>query len=319
MKSVRPSDGLVSARLTLELLEFVRRQGGAVRVGALLDSMRSLHAANLSKVRNTARLLADMGLLRVTGDLVSGSVRDTGANLRDAVTRKLVDYYVRQRQSDYLLASALQFGKDMDVWVDSKRMPGHSVGLPYILVDFGIFRREHSKARHWRLAPEFLSQVMSAFSNGLSATALESQMDAKANAGKLAEDWVVGFEKTRLASHPWVSYISCISETNVSAGYDVLSFRACDSTSFDWRIEVKSFVGHPTFYWTANEVNCARRMRERYVLYLVDRSRIRDEEYSPHVIRQPYRYFFETPHDEWQLEPSEYRVTKRDVPRPTAR
>lgn len=57
-------------------------------------------------------------------------------------------------------------------------------------------------------------------------------------------------------------------------GYDILSFETSTSILPDRYIEVKTFRGHPHFYWTDNEIAAARKYAEHYYLYLIDIDRI---------------------------------------------
>lgn len=106
--------------------------------------------------------------------------------------------------------------------------------------------------------------------------------------GEEAEAFVVEFEKKRLSGHKSIRKILKISDYDVSAGYDVVSFDNVSSEELDRFIEVKSFAKKESFYWSRNEIEVAKIKRNEYFLYLVDRSKISIDGYSPTIIQDPY-------------------------------
>jgi len=111
--------------------------------------------------------------------------------------------------------------------------------------------------------------------------------------GKEAEIFVLGLEQQRLKKHRLVDSIKRISEEYVNAGYDIESFNDNNSFFIDRFIEVKSYSGRLEFYWSANEVEAAKELVDKYFLYLVDRSKLSENDYSPKIIQNPYQNVFE--------------------------
>lgn len=91
----------------------------------------------------------------------------------------------------------------------------------------------------------------------LSLDALKKQLEQQEIQGEAAEKYVVEYEKARLLSTVLAKKVKRISDIDVSAGYDVVSFETDTSIEYDRFIEVKSFVGQPHFYWSKNEIEVA--------------------------------------------------------------
>jgi len=117
---------------------------------------------------------------------------------------------------------------------------------------------------------------------------LEQRLEEKKIYGEEAENFVMNFEKQRLLGHPSAEEIEKISEYDVSAGYDIISYNNCESAELDRFIEVKSFINRPTFYWSRNEIDTARIKKNAYYLYLVDRNHINKAGFTPIIIQNPY-------------------------------
>lgn len=100
--------------------------------------------------------------------------------------------------------------------------------------------------------------------------------------GLEAEEYVLELERKRL---PGKAYkIKRISDFDVSAGYDIVSYDNQDSAIYDRFIEVKCYIGKPHFYWSENECDVAQIKGEKYVLCLVDYLRINEDDYVPEYI-----------------------------------
>jgi len=129
--------------------------------------------------------------------------------------------------------------------------------------------------------------------------------------GEQAEDFVLRFEQGRLKDHPDVGRIRIISKLDVSAGYDIISFNSLQSEEIDRFIEVKSYSGKVSFYWSVNEVWNAQMKGNKYFLYLVNRRYMNNEDYEPLIIRNPYLHVFlsgewNKDSQSWYIERSSY-------------
>lgn len=134
---------------------------------------------------------------------------------------------------------------------------------------------------------------------------LKQQMDQNKR-GLEAEEFVLKLEKERLPQ--MASNIKRISDIDVAAGYDIISYENNTSERYDRFIEVKCYIGTPHFFWSENEVDIARIKAEKYILCLVDYTRIEEAKYRPEIIRNPYKTIFDS--NEWFVNPSSYIVQK---------
>ena len=310
----RLSEGVLGASTTLGLINFINDRGGIVEPELLIENIAVLFQASRTKIKNTISLLADVGIFKVSDGRISSL--EVIAELEPLGTR-LVDYVIENHLPPGFGNAMLLSESGNDVWVDAKRAPGKQLGIATLLVELGVFRRDRLTSPNWHIGKQYRDKFIQAvarqnetFSLGtLSAIGLQRKMKHNLEAGLRAEDWVVDFEKSRLESHPFKDQIRRISDEHVDAGFDILSFRDRKSLTHNRLIEVKSFVGAPSFYWSANEIERARQEGERYILYLVDRGKMQVEGYKPREIRGPFEFFFgsETPRD-WEVVANEFRI-----------
>ena len=134
-------------------------------------------------------------------------------------------------------------------------------------------------------------------------------LDEKQRIGAEGEMFVLKFEKERLAEHPKHQNIRIISDIDVTAGYDIISYKSPLSNKLDRFIEVKTFIGSPHFYWSINEIKQARLRREQYFIYLLDYSKIDLPDYIPEMISDPYASIYNSK-NEWMINATSYQVTK---------
>lgn len=88
--------------------------------------------------------------------------------------------------------------------------------------------------------------------------------------GQAGENWVINYERNYLTvkgKSEFAEKVTRVSEINVAAGYDVLSFELDNSEKF---IEVKTTALSKTeFFISAHELDIARRLNGNYWIYLV--------------------------------------------------
>ena len=125
-------------------------------------------------------------------------------------------------------------------------------------------------------------------SHALSLESLKKKLANQEKAGEEAEIWVLNNEKSRLKTHPFKNKIARISNEFVNAGFDIVSFKSEQSLGFDRFIEVKSFSKSPEFYLTFNEAEKAKLLGSKYILVLVNRSKMCNSDYKPIEIINPY-------------------------------
>lgn len=135
---------------------------------------------------------------------------------------------------------------------------------------------------------------------------LLKQQEDQSRRGLEAEEFVLGLEKKRLPE--LAQKIKRISDFDVAAGYDIVSYENNGSEQYDRFIEVKCYMGSPHFFWSENESDVARIKADKYILCLVDYLRMGEPGYQPEFIRNPYEAIFDS--DEWLVNASSYRIQK---------
>lgn len=138
----------------------------------------------------------------------------------------------------------------------------------------------------------------------LSLEQLKKQIEENELAGDRAELFVLSFEKDRIGQ-PLCEKIKRISEIDVSAGYDIVSFDSCHPQSSNRFIEVKA-VSNNGFFWSKNEFEIAKLKGKTYYLYLVELSRICEQGYAPEMIQDPASNVMES--DGWYVETQTYHI-----------
>lgn len=121
---------------------------------------------------------------------------------------------------------------------------------------------------------------------------------------KAAELEIIKYEKNRLSEFPHlVKKVEHISIKNVLAGYDIKSFTEKVGKSknpFPRYIEVKAVsLRDCKFFWTRNEIDCAKLYGKNYYLYLVPvLSSNRFDLDNIVIIKNPYLYVYRKK-DKW--------------------
>lgn len=135
---------------------------------------------------------------------------------------------------------------------------------------------------------------------------LLEQQEEQSRRGLEAEEFVLGLEKKRLPE--LAQKIKRISDFDVAAGYDIVSYENNGSGQYDRFIEVKCYMGSPHFFWSENESDVAKIKADKYILCLVDYLKMGEPGYQPEFIRNPYETIFGS--DEWLVNASSYRIQK---------
>ena len=146
-------------------------------------------------------------------------------------------------------------------------------------------------------------------SHQMSLKQLEDRLKRNKEVGEKAELYVLEYERHRLGS-PLNSKIKRISEIDVSAGYDIVSFQTATSNEPDCFIEVKAISADFGFYWSKNEYETAKLKGDSYFLYLVQLSKTNDSDYSPTIIQNPVQSIMDS--DLWYIESQSYYIRKAD-------
>lgn len=140
----------------------------------------------------------------------------------------------------------------------------------------------------------------------LSLIQLKKQLELNNLAGEKAELFAFEYEKRRLGL-PLSAMVKRISEIDVHAGYDIVSFDSPQSQEPDRFIEVKA-VSETGFYWSKNEYEISRLYGKKYFLYLVNLSKVANKDYDPIIISDPSQTVMNSP--DWLIEPESYHIQK---------
>lgn len=136
---------------------------------------------------------------------------------------------------------------------------------------------------------------------------LKKKIENDAIVGEKAEKFVLTYEKQRITNKCLSVKIRIISNIDVSAGYDIISFEKNQSTSYDRYIEVKA-ISKNGFFWSANEYETAKLKGKQYYLYLVDISKVSYANYKPTIIKDPANKIMKS--NDWLVEANSYHIRK---------
>ena len=176
--------------------------------------------------------------------------------------------------------------------------------------EFLIVEREEYKTEFW-VHPDFesiLARFCKKSATTLTLEQLKARLEANSVAGAQAENFVLEYEKRRIHNPALRRTIKQISEIDVCAGYDILSYETDASVCYDRFIEVKAVSRNLSFFWSKNELEIAKLQGEKYYLYLVDLSRVKDENYHPIMISNPALSVMSS--SDWLVEPESYHIQK---------
>lgn len=152
---------------------------------------------------------------------------------------------------------------------------------------------------------DFTAQIRSRRKKFTLEQLLKRQED-QSRRGLEAEEYVLSLERNKLPSK--VTKIKRISDFDVAAGYDIVSFQGEQSQVYDCFIEVKCYIGSPHFYWSENESDVAQIKGDKYFLCLVDYNRIGEPGYQPEYIQNPYEVIFSDEH--WLVNAASYKIQR---------
>lgn len=135
--------------------------------------------------------------------------------------------------------------------------------------------------------------------------------------GAIAEDLALDFERKRLQDMGCSLESECIqkiSELNVAAGYDIMSFDGPNTIlAHDRFIEVKGSTGNKiSFFWSKNEVDQAISLGERYWIYFIggiDKEN-KTSSTEPILIQDPVKNVLQN--SDFQIESEQYLIKKKE-------
>lgn len=314
MSAARPSDGLLPAVATLALVDLLADRPDGSPVETVLRDLAAITPISHSRARNTIAKLSRYGTIEPAGPgritLAEGPIGGWQDWIAEQVAAELAS-----RLSEEAAWSCMRFDQASgEMSIDSMVLPAMNDGLAMWVIDFGIAGRPSVETRFWSVAPThrptFVADLRRANAGrtrrAKSAERLAAELARQTADGEAAEQWVLAFERQRLADHPFCDLIRQVSADDVGAGYDIVSFASLSSTEHDLFIEVKSHGPRKAFHWSRNEIATAVDFGEAYALYLIDREQCSNPAYRPHIITGPSPEMFALPRSGWKVEATSF-------------
>jgi hypothetical protein len=202
-----------------------------------------------------------------------------------------------------------------DIIYKSLQISNSAFGLKFsnfkqLLIDFGAIKTHPTveinsyiiNSRYKKLFDKTVLPEIKKRKIGIEA--FKKAMELQQIYGEEAEKFVVEFENKRLY---YKKDIDWVAQYIVNEGYDVASY---DNPSDDLQnrfIEVKSYDGDiPYFFWSRNEYNVAKRKKEQYWIYLVNRKKINNNGYEPQMEQNPFEGILKN--DDWDKQVDKYII-----------
>jgi hypothetical protein len=253
------------------------------------------------------------------GDICLNSnydLNDSSSGFLYLVFKKLA---VENQLHLFLNSDIVQFeDKPSTFLINNQLLPLNFSPLRNLMINFNLFEKDNILYNFYKvndnLIDFFKNKVLplvdeSRIKNNPQSN-IQVSLDKKAELGRIAEEFVVNFERKCMAKHPNNNNIRMISDEDCGAGYDILSYQTESSIFLDKYIEVKSYSGEPYFYWSINEVKVSEKEKNNYFLYLVNRDEMNDIDYSPIMIQNPFESVFDN--EEWSKEPQSWKFELKD-------
>lgn len=231
---------------------------------------------------------------------------------RDVLNNVLISSTVNQLFEENILNSDMFY---YDVIQSRFAFKNESLSLSFsgirnVLYSQGFFiKLNNSRSNQFYINSQYdslLSEHCKKSRKKMSLDILKKELENNAKAGEEAELFVMSFEKKRVGS-PLCNDIRRISEIDVMAGYDIVSFDSCQSQRADRFIEVKA-VSKSGFYWSKNEIEIAQLKGESYYIYLVNLNKISEANYIPEIIKNPAVAIINS--DEWFVDAQSYSIKR---------
>jgi len=125
-------------------------------------------------------------------------------------------------------------------------------------------------------------------------------------AGEKAELYALEYERKRITNLELQKKIKRISNIDVGAGYDIISFNDNNESSHNRFIEVKAVAKSHSFFWSKNECDFAKLKGDQYYLYLVELNNISNSDYHPYVVCNPANRILNS--NDWLVEPHSFHI-----------
>lgn len=286
------------------------------KCGTNISSVISINALNTKsdvKVRPSLALFEFLDFIEIKDDEISPLydgkriVSLSKDEFLAELSRRIIAFLIDQ---GHFNINAISFNSDENSYLLKKSaFPLYTAAMRNLLIEIGgLYEIMPGVYKFIPVYETIFLQKVKEWRKKVSLEQLIKLHEENAKQGRMAEEYVLEFEKQRLLGGINASKVMQISDIDVMAGYDIVSYESNESKSVDRYIEVKSFKGGVHFFWSENEFEVAKILRERYYLYLVDIEKYTSIEYEPIIIQDPAVRMFNS--QEWLVETSNYRITK---------
>lgn len=256
------------------------------------------YSANREALENTLALLCDMQFIsEVEGEFIKSVELDENT-FRMRLFQDILKRY-KSLVCDILKDIQIYDADDSSISFNKNSIPLKYVGLTMLFEGCGEIC---SQGQKWMVCGEQLYDFLIKQFTGarMSLDALEKRLVHEKELGLQAEEYVLDFERKKIAAWGLDKEPIQVSLIDVSAGFDILSYDRYGNEKY---IEVKSCDVNYKFYISRNELSIAKQYKEKYWLYLYNRLNNTIDE-----IFNPYEAIFSGKADNWIVETEKFKV-----------
>lgn len=200
---------------------------------------------------------------------------------------------------------------DCRIIFHNERLPLIYSSIRNVLISQGFFvvdRENHKSVIYINsIYEKLVSRFCKETVRTLTLQQLKEKMENNAIVGAMAEEFVLNYEKQRITNPELLEKIRIISDVDVTAGYDIISYESNQSIHYDRYIEVKA-ISKNGFFWSVNEYETAKLKGKQYYLYLIDLAKMNCADYTPLIISDPSNEIMKS--DDWLVEAESYHIRK---------
>ena len=278
-----------------------------------VKSINALNNRSNVKVLPCIALFEELQLLSVVDKTITASKEGLDivvlgqAAFLNLLTQKIFTYLI---DSGYLNTQAISYKPNKSVSTIKKSGFPLSVAVfRNLLLDIGALKDLGSDIYEIESTYEdFFEKKVAQKHVSITLEQLKKKLERQEHQGRLAEEYVVKYEQKRLLWGKNSVKVKQISDIDVTAGYDIVSFQDNESTCIDRFIEVKSYYKTPSFFWSGNEIDTAKRLGSSYYLYLIDFEKYLLDDYEPFIICNPATVIIQS--ENWLIEANSIKVTQ---------
>ncbi|MFW9943067.1 MAG: DUF3883 domain-containing protein [Candidatus Thorarchaeota archaeon] len=287
-------------------IDFIRARFNSVS-HSFEDTIKFFEALSLLKVQNDriilSRLFEQFLLKDIKNGLIFNEFMLSQLIYSDSPISKNINKYLScYKQIDNSL-----------IYSPSTKSRLMESNIRNLLMEFGFVEYDRIKDIY-SISDKFLSSYPNIFPKHIvSHSELMLLLEKQQCLGAEAEMQILNYEKDRLRDQPvLVDKIEHVSLSNVSAGFDILSYENIPELHGNKRyIEVKAVsIFNFKFNWTINEITKSKEMSDRYYLYLLPVINFKKFDIdSLLIIQNPYINIFNNK-EHWCIKETEYCIWK---------